>query len=259
MVQGFRIAASGAMVALHRTDVLAANLANVNTIGFKPDSAAARARDVVRVEDGVGFLPSDPLLERLGAGVIAGPPRVSFAQGPLQRTGNDLDVALEGEGFLAVRSTTSSEGELLRLTRDGRLTRDDRGLLVQAASGLPVVNAAGQPIALPEGKIVVDGDGTIRDPGGGVIDRLRLVGVPNTAVLRKLGESLYSAPPEVIDGQVPPPARVRQGMLEGSAVDPVRAMMDVTNAGRSVSGNARMIGYHDQILDQAINTFARVS
>lgn len=261
MQHGMRISASGAMVSLYRTDVAAANLANVNTVGFKPDSASPVGRAVVREEDNLPFLPSDPLLEQLGAGVLSGPMRTSFEQGPLQTTGNDLDVAIEGEGFFLV-SVATPEGEQTRLTRDGRLTRDDLGRLVQSASGLPVLSPGGGPIVLPEGPVTIDAQGFMYDAEGNVQAQLGVVRVADPSMLRKHGEGLYAAPPEVLASAAAQPlatgVRVHQGMVEGSAVDPIRAMMAVTTAGKAVASNTRMIGYHDQILNQVINTFARV-
>ncbi len=262
MQQGMRISASGAMVSLYRTDVAAANLANVNTVGFKPDSAGAQSRVVVREEDNLPLLPSDRVLEQLGAGVLAGPRRTSFEQGPLQQTGNDLDVAIEGDGFFMVGVASEDGGETM-LTRDGRFTRDDRGQLVQAASGLPVLGPGGSPIALPiEGTVTIDAHGFMYDEAGGLLGQLGVVSVADRSQLHKQGEGLYAAPPGVLDSAIAQPlvtgVQVHQGMVEGSAVDPIKAMMEVTNAGKSVAANSRMIGYHDQLLDQAINTFARV-
>jgi len=263
MQQGMRISASGAMVALYRTDLHAGNLANVNTVAFKPDSASTQSRMVVREEDGLPFLPSDPLLEQLGAGVLAGPRRVSFSQGPLESTGNDLDLAIEGKGFFQV-SMSTPQGEETRLTRDGRFTRDDRGRLVQVTTGLPVLSAGGAPIALPPGmgKITIDQQGVMYDERGALVGQIGVIAVPDPQDLHKVGHGLYKASPQVLAAANAQPlltgVRVHQGMLEGSSVDPIRAMMQVTQAGKSVSSNTRMIGYHDQLLDQAINTFARV-
>lgn len=263
MQQGMRISASGAMVALYQTDLHAGNLANVNTVAFKPDTATTQGRMVVREEDGLPFLPSDPLLEQLGAGVLAGPRRVTYDQGPLQTTGNDLDLAIEGDGFFVVGVSTP-QGEQPRLTRDGRFTRDDLGRLVQAASGLPVLSPGGGPVILPEGvgSVTIDHQGVMYDERGGALGRIGVVSVPDPSELHKSGEGLYEASPQVMAAANAQPlatgVRVHQGMVEGSAVDPIKAMMAVTNAGKAVSSNTRMIGYHDQLLDQAINTFARV-
>jgi len=261
MQQGMRIAASGAMVAMYRTDVLAANLANVNTVAFKPDSASVQGRMVVREEDDLGYMPSDPLLEQLGAGVLAGPRRTSFQQGPLQATGNDLDLAIEGDGFFLI-SVQTPEGAQTRLSRDGRFTRDDQGRLVQSASGLPVLGPGGSPIQLPPGPVTIDHQGLMYDTDGNPLAQIAVTAPADTSQLVKRGEGLYAAPPQVLAGADNQPlssgVRIHQGMVEGSAVDPIQAMMRVTQAGKSVGSNSRMMRYHDQLLDQAINTFARV-
>ena len=237
MQQGMRIAASGAMVAMYRTDVLAANLANVNTVAFKPDNANAQSRMVVREEDGLGYMPSDPLLEQLGAGVLAGPRKTSFEQGPLQSTGNDLDLAIEGDGFFLV-AVQSPDGAQTRLSRDGRFSRDDLGRLVQSASGLPVLGPGGSPIQLPPGPVAIDHKGFMYDTDGNPLAQLAIAVPPDTSQLKKLGEGLYTAPPQVLadagSQTLATTVRVHQGMVEGSAVDPIQAMMRVTNAGKSV-------------------------
>ena len=261
MQHGMRIAASGAMVALHHTDVMANNLANVNTVGFKPDNAMVRSRAVVRIEDDLPFLPSDSLLERLGAGVLAGPRRTSFRQGPMQTTDNPLDLAIEGTAFFMVRLETD-QGAQTALTRDGRFTRDAMGRLVQSATGMPILGPGQQPIFLPEGPVTIDPHGRISDTQGNTVATIGVLHVEDPHALHKQGEGLFLAPPQAFQGAtdaLASGARIHQGMLEGSGVDPIRAMMEITDAGRAVAGNSRMIGYHDQLLDQAINTFARVA
>ena len=137
MSYGIDISTSGVLTALHRQDVLTGNLANLNTAGYKPLIPGVKQRDPVSIEDGVLHLPSNRMLERLGAGVVPAASRIGFAQGPIDQTGNDLDVAIEGDGFFAVR-----DGDSTSLTRDGRLTLNANGQLVLAASGHLVLTAA---------------------------------------------------------------------------------------------------------------------
>ena len=83
---GMHLSASGALTSMHRQDVITNNLANARTPGFKPDIALQIARDPARIEDGLGNLPSNQLLERLGGGTHVLPTIVSFAQGVLEQT-----------------------------------------------------------------------------------------------------------------------------------------------------------------------------
>ena len=131
MNYGSQLSLSGVLTALHRQDVATNNLANLNTVGFKPEIAMTRQRDVVRAEDGQWALPSDAMIERLGAGVQLAPTLTNFTQGTVAPTGNDLDVAIEGSGFLVVRDATDGAADRIRLTRDGRLTRSASGLTIQ--------------------------------------------------------------------------------------------------------------------------------
>src|SRR5262249_7869957 len=158
---------------MYRQDVLANNLANVDTIGFKPDTTSTRLRDSARTEDGLTSLPSNPLLERLGAGVLMSPNRVSMAQGSPETTGDPLSVAIMGEGFLAV-DRGGNGGDRIRLTRDGKMTLDAQGRLVVASTGLPVLDTADQPITLrTSSNVQIAPDGTISQ-GGTTVAKLQL-------------------------------------------------------------------------------------
>ncbi|MFN0133046.1 MAG: flagellar hook-basal body protein [Phycisphaerales bacterium] len=255
MNYGMQISASGVLTSLYRMDVAANNLANVSTVGFKPDFAAIRQRDAERVEARLSDVPANELMERLGGGVFSMPTRTSIAQGVLTATTNALDLAIEGPGFFAVRDG-SADGEV-RLTRDGRLTRDANGRLVQAASGLPVLDESGGAIVISQGSaITVDTSGTIRQ-NGQAIARLQLAQVENAGALKKAGHGLFAVPEEALGGRAS--GRIRQQMVEQSAVDAVRALMAVTDAGRAAESNMSMVQAHDRLADRAINGLGRVS
>lgn len=253
MNYGMYVSASGVLTSLYRQDVHANNLANVNTAGFKPDITATVARESARVEDGLGHLPSNLMLERLGAGVLLAPNRVSAQQGSIEQTGAPLDLAIEGEGYFVVGTADGS-----RLSRDGRLAMNADGVLVQAASGMPVLDAAEQVIRLdPMRPVTVGIDGTVSQGGAGDV-RLGVVAV-DPAGLRKIGDNLLEAPPAAMNARRPAPGRIHQGAVEGSAVDPIKAMMGVTSAANSVGNNARMIQLFDELMNRAISTFARMT
>lgn len=253
------ISASGALTSMHRQNVFANNLANINSIGFKPDSAQIIQRDAARVEDGLVSLPSNALLERLGAGVGMLADRTSFGQGALRVTGGPLDVAIEGDGFLKVSRTDADGRQSIHLTRDGRLTRDPDGRLVLAATGSPVLDEGNQEIVLPDrGNVGIDSAGLVSVEGA-PIARLSLVDVADRGALRKVGNGLFHVPPAALQAAPAATGRLVQGHLEGAAVNEIDALMDVTSAAKAVSSNIRMIGYHDRLMDQAINTFGRVA
>ncbi len=258
MNYGTQISVSGILTALHRQDVATNNLANINTVGFKPQLAMTRQRDPVRIEDGASGIPSDAMIERLGAGVHLMPSLTTFGQGTLRTTGNDLDIAIEGDGFLLVRDASDGSSDRVRLSRDGRLARNADGLLVQASSGLPVLDRSNREIEIGQGPVEIDEDGVITQ-GGAKVAVLGLVDVENRRELKREGEGLYAAGASDLNSRTQATGRIRQRALESSAVDEIDALMDVTSAARDVSANLGMVQYQDRLLDRAINTLGRVA
>jgi flagellar basal-body rod protein FlgF len=258
MSYGLNLSASGALTSLYRMDVAAHNLTNISTVGFKPELAMARQRQAARDEDGLGWLPSNLMLERLGGGVMNAPNRIDFAQGPLQATGNPMDLAIEGEGFFVVRDSTSEAGDRHVLTRDGRFTLDPRGQLISSATGMAVMDDRNRPIVLGgRGEIAIGLDGTIRE-GGQEIARLGVVALDDMTSVRRGVPGTFVAPADVMERRRAAQGQVRQHTVEGAAVDPIRAMMSVTDAGRAAEANFSMIQSHDRIMDRAINGLGRV-
>ena len=244
---------------MHRQNVLSNNLANINTTGFKPDVALTRQRVSAREEDGLDYMPSDALIERLGAGVLMEPTRISHAQGDLDRTGNDLDLALEGPGFFAVRDGADTSGDGVRFTRDGNMTIGPDGNLVLASSGLSVLDAGNRPIRLSdEAPVSIDRDGVLRQ-NGDVVARLGVFTVPDPGSLTKMGDNLFNVPPNQYQSRERADARVRQGYLESSATSDIKMMMDIQSAANDFGTNIAMIRNFDTLMERAINRLGRVA
>lgn len=257
MNYGLYISASGLSTQMARQDVLANNLANVNTTAFKPDAFAVRERAAVREEDGLPFLDSNTLLERLGGGVMPVPTRISFAQGSLQRTSNPLDVGIEGEGFLLVQS--GEDDSSVRLTRDGRLTINAQGELITVADGYRVLNGDNAPIRVdPTRPISIRASGAVIQ-NGSEVGQLALVAVSDPTMLRKAGAGLYAAQEGESLNLLPATGRIMQEFVEESATDPIRTMTAVTSASRAVSSASNVIGYINEMMGRAVNTLGRTS
>lgn len=257
MNQGTQLSVSGVLASLHQQDVATNNLANINTVGFKSQLAMTRQRDPVRAEDGVWSMPSDSMLERLNAGVLLEPSRTAFSQGPVMTTNQPFDLAIEGDGFLVVRDASDGAADRVRLSRDGRLTRNSSGTLVQASTGLPVLDAQNRQIRIGDGPIAIDEQGVIRQ-GGEVVANLAFVDVTDRDHLRRQGNGLYMASATDLVGRVNATGRIRQGAVEGSSVDEISALIEVTSAARAVTANLGMVQYQDRLLERAINGLGRV-
>lgn len=259
MTYGYNIGASSVLTSMFKQDVAANNLANLETVGFKPDSAFTIPRQAAREEDGLFNMPSNAMLERLGAGVLLAPVKVSFAQGPISKSTNGLDVAIEGDGFLQVGLGGGSGPEKLRLTRDGRMTLNAEGRLVLASNGLPVLDEQDRAITVDRSlPIVIDADGSIRQ-GGSVVAKLKFVDVPQRGALRKTGDGLFAMSANAVESRTPATGRILQNAVERSAVDPIQAMMAVQSAANAVSSAVRIMQVQDELTGRAINALGRVS
>ena len=213
-------AMSGAKHILEQQATTAHNLANASSTGFRAQIDAFRAVPVV----GEG-MPTRAFVVDATVGA-------DFTDGPIQRTGRELDVALQGKGWLAVQSADGSEA----YTRAGALKLSENGVL-QTAAGLPVQGEGG-PIAVPPGvSVAIASDGTVSTistdtkPGPAtVLGRLKLVNPPEQSLLRG-GDGLFRQK----DGkaaEADPAVKLASGALEGSNVNPVEAMVNMISLAR---------------------------
>lgn len=216
------LAMSGAQQVMLGQAVTTNNLANASTPGFKQDLAQFRSMPVF----GPGF-PSRvyAMTER---------PGVNFESGPLNTTGRELDMAVNGKGWIAVQAADGSEG----YTRAGDLRISSGGLLVTGA-GYPVLGNGGGPIAIPPSEkleIGVDGTISIRPVGQAAnvlaeIDRIKLVNPPEEDMTKGRDGlmRLKNGDLEPADASV----RLISGALEGSNVSTVEAMVKMIDMSRS--------------------------
>ncbi len=248
MLRGIYAAATGMLVEQVRQEVIAGNLANADTAGYKRQVAVERPLaqfPLRRLGDGPGRTPAG--VGVLGTGAALATTVTLFGQGGLRPTGNALDLALVGDGFFAVETPSG-----VRFTRDGAFMVDRDGYLVTAA-GYRVLGEGG-PLQVGSGRVEVDTEGRVTVDGV-TRGRLQLVAFADVTVLRREGENLYSAPP---GAGVPADASVKAGYLELSNVQPVREMVDLIAVMRSYEACQRLIKAHDETLGQAVNEIARV-
>ncbi|MGC1422414.1 MAG: flagellar hook basal-body protein, partial [Terracidiphilus sp.] len=140
-----------------------------------------------------------------------------MAQGPLQPTGNPLDLAIDGNGFFAVRTSNG-----IRYTRDGSFHRSQTGIVVTAANE-PVLSSTGQPIAIPPGEVAVGSTGVI-SVSGGVVATVGVTDFPEKAQLKPEGANRYVAP-DGIKASRSKDAGIHQGALEGANQDVVQGTL----------------------------------
>jgi len=219
-------------------DVIANNLANVSTPGFKRE-AAKFEEYVTQVAPSEGQTGIQTVSFVKDAGVMR-----DLAEGNVTTTGATFDTAIEGQGYFAVQT---AQGE--RYTRNGHFSLDASGQIVTSA-GNPVMGDGGPITITPDdGDVHIAADGTVSGKNG-QIGKLRLVDFPNDRALVKQGESLYSttqAPGAASD------AKVRQGMLESSNVQPVIEISHMIEVMRSYEATATLSKSQEDLMRQAID------
>lgn len=209
-----------------RQEVMANNLANVSTPGFKAERVFAQL-----LEDG------GPLAQTAD----------DLSAGTMSETGRPLDVAMESDGFLVVRTPN---GE--RYMRGGSLRLDESGMLV-TEQGHAVLGDNG-PIVLPRGPVVVEKEGHI-EVNGVRVGRFRVVR-PTEVPVRE-GANLWV--PQSDTGDVPEEeVRLRQGHLEESNVDPVSAMVEMIEIQRVYTALQRTIQTHDGVMHTITSEVGRI-
>ncbi|MCX7698946.1 MAG: flagellar hook-basal body protein [Candidatus Goldbacteria bacterium] len=263
MISGLYTAASGLIAQLQQQDVIANNLANVNTTGYKKDTALYvpfpemflyRINDAkIPIPGGVAdaYIP----IGMVGRGVqlrVDGVRPDIITEGSYIETGNTLNFAIKGNGMFVVMTPQG-----IRYTRDGSFSLDSEGTLV-TQDGFPVL---GQ-----RGIITIDGKDIRVDEAGRVfvdnneIDTLRIAIFKKDDVLRKQGNNLFYT----LDGKLLPEdsyvdyVKIKQGYLETSNVNVIREMVDMITAYRAYEAAQKAIQSHDQTLNKAVNDVGNI-
>ncbi len=249
MIYGLYQSAAGMLTTEYRQNVIANNLANADTVGFKRDMVTLAERQPA-AESGRRDGPSNPDLAGLSGGLWLGRTYTDFREGPFVQTGNTADVALQGPGFLTVQSP---QGPLY--TRDGRLNVGPDGTLVAVTDGAPVLGLGGAPIRLNPvgGPIAIDTAGGVWQDGG-MRGELQVVDFPDYAALQKVGTNRFAAP---ATGAVAAPALVQQGYVENSSVQPIQELVNMLDASHAYELNARMVSLQDDGVGKLIQATLR--
>ena len=254
-MQSLQIAATGMAAQQMRVDVISNNLANMSTTGYSPrraEFADLFYRQLTRpgtISSADGTMI--PAGVQIGLGVRPASVTVNHQQGSLSSTGGQLDLAIEGTGFLEVTLPSGSSA----YTRDGSLKLTGEGLIV-TSDGYPVVPEITVPedtrsIAInPEGEVYAYFDGAVEAE---LLGQFTLADFSNEKGLAAIGSNLFleteaSGPPLVTTPGQDGLGTLRQGYLEESSVDAVREITHLIQAQRGYELNAKVITAVDQML-----------
>ncbi|MGB5870723.1 MAG: flagellar basal-body rod protein FlgG [Albidovulum sp.] len=254
-MRALQIAATGMSAQQMRVEVISNNLANMSTTGYNSRRAEFADLHYQQITPPGAINSSDgtvvPTGIQVGLGVRPAAVSVNVAQGSLSATGGDLDIAIEGKGYIEV---TLPSG-LSAYTRDGGLKRSADGLIVtsdgyEVAPGITIpqearsltVNAAGEVYAYFSDQVAAQ-----------LLGQFTLAGFSNEKGLQATGSNLFLETAASGSAQISNPGEnslgtLRQGFLEESSVDPVREITDLIEAQRGYEMNAKVITAADQML-----------
>jgi flagellar basal-body rod protein FlgF len=231
------IALSYQTVMQRQMDVIANNIANASTAGFKGEQMmfVEYLADTVGKND-VSFVQDIAVLR-------------DYREGAFTKTDNPLDVAISGKGWLVVDTPGG-----MRYSRNGNLQIDSKNTLT-TATGHPVLGDNSRPITMPTTwrNLVISPDGTI-SADNQQVGRLKVVSFENEQLLRKDSESLYVTDAPALPA---PKARVVQGMIEGSNVKPIVEMTNMMTALREFQSAQQMIEEEHKRQLSAIDTLTK--
>jgi flagellar basal-body rod protein FlgF len=244
------VALSRQMALRRELDVVANNMANVNTRGFRREEMQFREY-LMPIASADGFPGPDKVLSYVEDRSTFH----DFEKGPLEQTGNPLDVSVEGDGFFTVQSP---DGQGERYTRNGAFQIDTEGRLV-TGDGLPVLGQSGPITVDPQDpSITIAADGSVSNKDG-EIGKLKLATFAEPQALVKEGDSLFSAPAGVAPQSVPAGSlRVMQGTVEGSNVKPVLEMSRMIEINRAYASLASLIERNDELRKSAVERLADI-
>lgn len=255
MVYGIYISAEGAQAQSQRLEVIANNLANVDTPGFKNEFAIAEARDAEALQQRLDYAGSGSI-NNVGGGVMVRETQTNFTAGSITPTGNREDLAIRGEGFFQVLyddQVLLTRGGNFLFMPDGRLTTQE---------GFPVLSNQGVPIQVdPEAKALHQGE-YFNERGevvvGGEAIPLAMVKPQSNADLAKFGKNLFR--PLAPVAPLPENERLAApGMLERSAANPITEMMAMIETTRAYESNINMIKTQDEALGNLLGRVLRQS
>ena len=247
MIGATYAAASGLINNQNQMAVLANNLSNINTVGFKEDRISFQV-DPKNIDAKSRLLSKNGQQYYLSLKPLT---KIDFTSGNIKHTGNNLDVILEGNGFFCIQTLQG-----VQYTKAGNFTLNSDNVLV-TQEGLPVLGRSGD-ITVDDRDFNIDDKGNIYVDGNQV-DRLKIVDFPQPYPLKKAGNTLFALSDPGVDEQKAENVMVKQGFVELSNVDSISMMTEMIEVLRGAESYQKIIQYLGDASSKAINEVGRLA
>lgn len=236
MDSGFYSAFTGLAARMQSLDLVANNMANANTAGYKAQKEFYSA--LTTSLNNQRLTPVNQAINDFG---LLGGSRTDFSAGSLEPTGNDTDLAIDGSGFFAVKTKTGAD----RYTRNGNFSLNTQRQLVDSEGNL--LQGTDGPIQLPAGKVTISPDGTV-SVDGAIVSTIKIVDFPPNTKLTLEGNTDFSAPA----GTAKPAtgAQLQEGMLEASNSNPVMSAVSLIDVQRNAEMMQRALSIFNNDFNQ---------
>ena len=246
MNQSIQKVASKALAQEMRLEILANNLANTNTVGFKQDRTAFVIPDLENISE-----QADAVKTGVSRIYKQFSTKTDFSTGQLKFTGNNFDLALEGKGFFCIQTPKG-----IQYTRQGNFVLNQEGVMV-TQDGLPVLGR-GDRITVEGQDITIDTDGNI-SVDGNEVDSLRIVDFPQPYKLEKVNNTMFANFDPAVVGDAAEGVAVWQGFIELSNVDSVKMIVEMIESVRGYESYQKVIQYMDEAAVKTVNEVGKLA
>jgi len=257
MVKGLYTAYTGMANEQKRLDIIANNLANAATVGYKEENVTSQSFDnllTIKVKD-ASEAYNNRAIGTMSLGVKLGEVYTDYGQGSLKQTSNTYDMAIDGSGFFTVSVTDKAGNESTQYTRSGSFTMTKDGQIVDA-DGNHLLGEGGE-ISVPTdaAEILIDNNGGVYADGA-YVDTIQITDFTDYDYITQVGDTMFKA----LDGatETVSNASVKQGFTEQSNVNVVSEMVEMISVTRAYEANQKVIQSVDKTLDLAVNSVGRV-
>ena len=236
MVRGLYTAYTGMSNEQKRLDIISNNLANSATIGYKEENVTSRSfKDFMAVKIGETYM--------------------DWGQGSLRETGNTYDLAIEGDGFFAMRVTDSNGESSIKYTRCGTFKCTSDGYIVDADGNHLQGSGGDLQVPVDAQEIAIKNDGSVYADGV-LVDTVTLTDFEDYNYLELYGDNMFNA----VDGATTKDAvgQIEQGYTEQSNVNVISEMVSMITITRAYEAGQKMIRTQDSLLDASVNQIGKV-